>query len=75
MVSEDHSDNERGNPLSPLHGLLFPISSNVFCYAPSHTQDSIYHGHCYTSRGAPAGTSNQVLRMLAVDSVPYKIVF
>ena len=23
----DHSDSERGNPLSP-HGLLFPISSN-----------------------------------------------
>ena len=23
----DHSDNERGNPVPPLHGLLFPISS------------------------------------------------
>ena len=27
---KDHSDSERGNPLSPLHGLLFPISSKVF---------------------------------------------
>ena len=75
MVSEDHSDNERGNPLSPLDGLLFPISSKGFCYAPSHTHDSTYHSLCYTSRGALAGMRNQVLRMLAVDSVPYKIEF
>ena len=26
-------------------------------YAPSHRQDSTYHGLCYTSRGALAGTS------------------
>ena len=25
---KDHSDSERGNPLPPLHGLCFPISSN-----------------------------------------------
>ena len=24
---KDHSDREKGNPLLPLHGLLFPISS------------------------------------------------
>ena len=24
---KDHSDSERGNPLQPLHGLLFPVSS------------------------------------------------
>ena len=24
---KDHSDCERGNPLQPLHGLLFPINS------------------------------------------------
>ena len=24
---KDHSDSKRGNPLPPLHGLLFPISS------------------------------------------------
>ena len=53
----DHSDSERGNPLPP-HGLLFPISSKVFLYAPSHRQDSTYHGLCYTSRGALAGTRN-----------------
>ena len=26
---KDHSDSEKGNPLSP-HGLLFPINSKVF---------------------------------------------
>ena len=24
---KDHSDSKRGNPLLPLHGLLFPINS------------------------------------------------
>ena len=54
---KDHSDSERGNPLPP-HGLLFPISSKFFLYAPSHRQDNIYHSLCYTSRGALAGTRN-----------------
>ena len=32
---KDHSDSERGNPLSP-HGLLFPISSksSIICTIP-----------------------------------------
>ena len=54
---KDHSDSERGNPLPP-HGLLFPINRRVLLYAPSHRQDSTYHGLCYTSRGALAGTRN-----------------
>ena len=44
---KDHSDSEKRNPLPP-HRLLFP----------SHRQDSTYHGLCYTSRGALAGTRN-----------------
>ena len=52
---KDHSDSEKGNPLQP-HRLLFTINSKVFLYAPSHRQDSTYHGLCYTSRGALAGT-------------------
>ena len=40
---KDHSGSERGNPLLPLHRLLFSISSNV----PPHTQDSTYHELCY----------------------------
>ena len=53
---EKQTQRKKGNPLPP-HGLLFPISSNVgFVYAPSHRQDSTYHGLCCTSRGALAGT-------------------
>ena len=53
---KDHSDSERGNPL-PSHVLLsFPFAARVLLYAPSHIQDSTYHGLGYTSRGALAGT-------------------
>ena len=54
----DHSDSERGNLLLPLHGLLFPINSKVFLYAPSHRQDNTYHSLCYISHGALAGMRN-----------------
>ena len=54
---KDHSDSERGNPLPP-HRLLFPIRSKVLLYASSHRQHNTYHGLCYTSRGALAGTRN-----------------
>ena len=50
---KDHSDSKRGNPLLP-HRLLFPINRRVLLYAPSHRQDSSYHGLCYTSRDALA---------------------
>ena len=30
---KDHSDNEIGNPLPVLHGLLFPISCNYIHHA------------------------------------------
>ena len=47
----DHSDNERGNPL--------PISSKVFLYASSyHIPHNTYHDLCYTSRGTLAGMRN-----------------
>ena len=52
---KDHSDSERGNPLPP-HGLLFPINKRVILYAPSHRQDSTYHGLWYTSHEALDGT-------------------
>ena len=54
---EDHSDSEGGNPLPP-HRILLLINSKGSLYAPSHRQDSTYHGVCYTSRGALAGTRN-----------------
>ena len=55
---KNHTDNDRGNPLPLLHGLLFFISSNVLLYARSHRQDNTYHDLCYTFRQALAGTRN-----------------
>ena len=39
-------------------GYSFLLAARVLLYAPSHRQDSTYHGLCYTSRGALAGTRN-----------------
>ena len=37
-------------------GYSFRLAARVLLYAPSYRQDSTYHGLCYTSRGALAGT-------------------
>ena len=39
-------------------GYSFQLAARVLLYAPSHRQDSTYHGCCYTSHGAMAGTRN-----------------
>ena len=39
-------------------GYSFRLTARVLLYAPSHRQDSTYHGLFYTSRGALAGTRN-----------------
>ena len=39
-------------------GYSFRLTARVLLYAPSHRQDSTYHGLCYTSRGELAGTRN-----------------
>ena len=39
-------------------GYSFRLVARVLLYAPSHRQDSTYHGICYTSCGALAGTRN-----------------
>ena len=39
-------------------GYSFQLTARILLYAPSHRQDSIYKGLCYTSRGALAGTRN-----------------
>ena len=39
-------------------GYSFQLTARVLLYAPSHRQDSTYHGLCYTSREALAGTRN-----------------
>ena len=47
---KDHSDSHIG--------YSYRLTARVLLYAPSHRQDSTYHGLCYTSRGALAGTRN-----------------
>ena len=39
-------------------GYSFRLTARVLLYAPSHRQDSTYHGLCYTSRGSLTGTRN-----------------
>ena len=39
-------------------GYSFRLAARVLLYAPSHRQNSTYHGLCYTSHGALAGTRN-----------------
>ena len=39
-------------------GYSLRLAARVLLYAPSQRQDSTYHGLCYTSRGALAGTRN-----------------
>ena len=40
-------------------GYSYRLTAKVLLYAPSHTQDNTYHGLCYTSRGALAGTKTK----------------
>ena len=40
-------------------GYSYRLTVRVLLYAPSHRQDNTYHGLCYTSRGALAGTRNR----------------
>ena len=39
-------------------GYSYRLTARVLLYAPSDRQDNTYHGLCYTSRGALAGTRN-----------------
>ena len=57
---KDNPNSQRGNVLPHLHGLVFSISSTYifFYYSPSHRQNMIYHGLCYTSYETLAGTRN-----------------
>ena len=41
-------------------GYSFRLTARVLLYAPSHRQDCTYHGLCFTSRGALAGTRNRL---------------
>ena len=45
-------------------GYCYRLTARVLLYAPSHRHDNTYHGLCYTSRGALAGT-----RLLETESL------
>ena len=47
----------------------FRLTARVLLYATSHRQDSTYHGLCYTSRGALAGTRNSSMGSHHVGSI------
>ena len=40
-------------------GYSFHLAARVLLYVSFHRQDNTYHGLCYTSRGALAGTRNR----------------
>ena len=50
-------------------GYSFRLTARVLLYAPSHRQDSTYHGLCYTSRGALAETRNSLMGPLSYNVV------
>ena len=50
-------------------GYSLRLAARVLLYAPSHRQDSIYHGQCYTSHGALAGTRNSSMDPLHEGSI------
>ena len=47
-------------------GYSYRLAARVLLYAPSHREDNTYHGLCYTSRGALAGTRNIYLLLYGV---------
>ena len=44
-------------------GYSYRLTARVLVYAPSHRQDNTYHGLCYTSCGALAGTRSVCVYM------------
>ena len=52
---KDSSDSKKGSLLPPLNGLLLPISSKGFLYAPSHRQNTKCCILCYINPEVLAG--------------------
>ena len=52
-------------------GYSYRLAARVLLYAPSHRQDNTYHGLCYTSRGALAGTRNSPMKDRSDDPPLY----
>ena len=56
-------------------GYSFRLTARVLLYASSHRHDSTYHGRCYTSRGALAGTRNSTDKMNLFEYITIFHVF
>ena len=67
----DHSSREE-NYCCHYMGYSFQLTARDFLYASSLGQHSTYHGLCYTSRGALAGTRSSSMRDRFVDLSHYK---
>ena len=57
-IQTNKQTNKKTHKHNPNMGYSFRLTARVLLYAPSHRQDNTYHGLCYTSRGALAGTRN-----------------
>ena len=53
-------------------GYSYRLTARVLLYAPSHRQDNTYHGLCYTSRGALAGTRNSSMGTMCMTTYNHK---
>ena len=51
-------------------GYSYRLTARVLLYAPSHRQDNTYHGLCYTSHGALAGTRNSSMGTIYIRNLP-----
>ena len=65
IMVKDHLGKERerereggGGHCCNYMGHSFRLTARALLYGPSHIQDNTYHGLCYISRGALAGTRN-----------------
>ena len=56
-------------------GYSFRLAARVLLYAPSHRQDNTYHGLCYNSRGALAGTRNSSMGKTCLKSLAPNLLF
>ena len=54
-------------------GYSFRLATRFLLYAPFHRQDNTYHGLCYTSRGAQAGTRNSSMGPPLVNALTTKL--
>ena len=52
-------------------GYSYRLTARVLLYAPSHRQDNTYHGLCYTSRGALAGTRHSSMGPLYLTALMF----